>query len=149
MMKWRKTILNITGAGSLIGTTIAILWLLSREAALLGRRSPLLWISWVTAFALLYGLSVSSAWIQRQVQRSATLRKRRSRRVTIFLLNALTADPLLTLWFRLLLAIMVNLELSSVERWFLALGLAWITTPFVALWLLSVGAGLESWLTRP
>jgi hypothetical protein len=149
MMKWRKTILNITGTGSLIGTIIAILWLLSRQAALPGRRSPPLWISWVTALALLYGLSVSSAWIRRQAQRSATSRKRRSRRVTIFLLNALIADPLLTLWFRLLLAIMVHLELSSVERWFLAFGLAWITTPFVALWFLSVGAGLEAWLARP
>ncbi len=60
-------------------------------------------------------------------------------RTSMFLLNALVTFPLLAFWVYLLFSTLLSEQVPSVDRWLLALGLAWVATPFAALGLVSVG----------
>ncbi len=84
-----------------------------------------------------YLLSLAAGAIWRWTERRAT-RGEPSDRTPAFLLNALTAFPALVFWSYLLLTALAAAA-PGAERWLLALGLAWVATPFAALGLIWVG----------
>jgi hypothetical protein len=72
----------------------------------------------------------------------------RLRHVISFKYTALVIFPMLTLWFYSLLAMIIAVELSSLELWFVAIALSWMTTPFATLGFINIGARIGSWLDR-
>jgi hypothetical protein len=97
---------------------------------------------------LLLTLSIWSAIVWRRSRRISVHLTHRLRRATVFKHTALAIFPTLTLWFNLLLTIIIAVELPSTERWFVAMALSWMTTPFATLGFIYVGARLGSWLDR-
>jgi hypothetical protein len=92
-------------------------------------------------------LSAWSALAWRWSRRISIQLSHRPRRAIAFKYTALAIFPMLTLWFYLMLAI-IAVELSSLERWFVAMALTWMTTPFATLGFVNVGARIGSWLDR-
>jgi hypothetical protein len=97
---------------------------------------------------LLLTLSVWSVLAWRWSRSISTQFPHRLRRVISFKYTALAIFPMLTLWFYLLLAMIIVVELPSLELWFVAMALSWMSTPFATLGFISVGAKLGSWFDR-
>jgi hypothetical protein len=90
----------------------------------------------LTAYALIVWSFWSWVWTE----------GRRARRQAAFLLNALAALPLLTLWLSLLFSLVLLASAPAIDRWLLAMGFAWGLTPLIALGLTTAGevlAGLR------
>ena len=93
-----------------------------------------------------YSLDVWSAFCWRWVgQQAGRIHDGRTARV---LLNALVAFPPLTLWSYLLLSVIRSPGAATAESWLLALALAWIETPFVAISMTALGDTLGPLLSR-
>jgi hypothetical protein len=129
---------------------------ISLSLLLLMYPSPLLiasrWLALeeIFVFSTLFLLLTLSAWSAlawRWSRRISIQPTHRLRRVTAFKYTALAIFPMLTFWFYLLLTI-IAVELSSLERWFVAMALTWMTTPFATLGFVNVGARIGSWLDR-
>ena len=91
-------------------------------------------------FLTAYALIVWSVWTWSWSE------GRSNRRQAPFLLNALAALPLLTLWLSLLFSLVVFSSASAIDRWLLAMGFAWGLAPLTALGLTTAGevlAGLR------
>jgi hypothetical protein len=97
---------------------------------------------------LLLSLFFWSALAWRLSQRISVKLPLRIRRANAFKYNAIVIFPMLILWFYLLLAFIIAVELPSLERWFVAMALAWMITPFTTLGFLFAGARLGSMLER-
>jgi hypothetical protein len=66
------------------------------------------------------------------------------RRQAAFLLNALATLPLMTLWLSLFFSLVLFVSAPAIDRWLLAMGIAWGLTPIMALGLTSAGAVLAA-----
>jgi hypothetical protein len=127
----------VSGWVSLIANVLGILAYFSGEgafASLAPDGGLLLAASFLT---LAYALVVWSAWAWKRTQRSRS--RGEQARSAAFMLNALAALPVLTLWLYLLQDVVLWLTLTPAQRWMMALGLGWFFTPFAALGLVVLG----------
>ena len=97
---------------------------------------------------LLITLSIWSAFTWRRSRRISIHLTHRLRKAAVFKHIALAIFPLLSLWFYLLLTIIITIELPSLERWFVAMALTWMTSPFATLGFINIGSRIGSWLDR-
>ncbi|HEY44645.1 MAG TPA: hypothetical protein G4O11_11750 [Anaerolineae bacterium] len=146
-MKRSNVFVLITGLVSLAANVLAILSYLSEEDPFFGWRPDRGLLTVLTFVLLAYCLAMWSTLTRRWVHRHRQGPKRGARYTATFLLNGLIAFPLLTLWLHLLFSVVIFTEVSSTERWFLAMGFAWGVTPFTALGLLAMGEILGPLLT--
>jgi hypothetical protein len=96
-------------------------------------------------FLTAYALIVWSVWAWVWTE------GRNARRQAAFLLNALAALPLLTLWLSLLFTMVLLASAPAIDRWLTAMGFAWGLTPIVALGVTMLGevlASLRQWGNR-
>ena len=147
-MKRSNVFVIATGVVSLAANILAILSYLSEEDSLFGWRLDRGLLTALTFVLLAYCLSVYSVLTRRWVQGQRQGPKWKSRYIAAFLLNGLVAFPLLSLWLHLLFSEVIFTEVSSTERWFLALGFSWGVTPFTALGLVAMGEALGSLLAK-
>jgi hypothetical protein len=147
-MKRSNVFVIVTGVASLIANILAILSYLSEGDALFGWRPDRGLLTALTFVLLAYCLSMCSVLTRRWVQGKRQGPKRQSRYIAAFLLNGLVAFPLLTLWLHLLFSVVIFTEVSSTERWFLAMGFSWGVTPFAALGLVAMGEALGPLLAK-
>ena len=147
-MKRSNVFVVITGVVSLTANILAILSYLSEEDPLFGWRPDRGLLTALTFVLLAYCLSMCSVLTRRWVHRQRQKPKRRSRHIAAFLLNGLVAFPLLTLWLHLLFSVVIFTEVSTTERWFLAMGFSWGVTPFAALGLVAMGEALGPLLAK-
>jgi hypothetical protein len=89
--------------------------------------------------SMAYSLCVWSVWVWVRTHRKPNAG---SPQVAAFLLNALGALPLLTLWIMMVIPELINVDAGSVKGWLLSLAGSWTLSPFVALALRFVGASL-------
>jgi hypothetical protein len=122
--------------------------LLANVLAILGTLDDRGWLPWevesgasvaIVFVSMAYSLCVWSVWVWSRVQRHP---EPGSPGAAAFLLNALGALPLLSLWIMLIIPELVPVEAGSVRGWLLSLVFAWTLTPFIALALRFVGAAL-------
>jgi hypothetical protein len=146
-MKRSNVFVIVTGVVSLVANILAILSSLSEEDPLFGWRPDRGLLTALTFVLLAYCLSMCSVLTRRWVHGQRQGPKRKSRYIAAFLLNGLVAFPLLTLWLHLLFSVVIFTEVSSTERWFLAMGFSWGVTPFTALGLVAMGEALGPLLT--
>jgi uncharacterized membrane protein YhaH (DUF805 family) len=147
-MKRSNVFVIITGMASLAANILAILSHLSEENPLFGWRPDRGLLAVLTLVLLAYCLSMCAVLTRRWVYRQRRGPKRKNRYIAAFLLNGLVAFPLLTLWLHLLFSVVIFTQVSSTERWFLAMGFSWGATPFTALGLVAMGETLGPLLTR-
>ena len=147
-MKRSNVFVIITGVVSLTANILAILSYLSEEDPLFGWRPDRGLLTALTFVLLAYCLSMCSVLTRRWVHRQRQGPKRRSRHIAAFLINGLVAFPLLTLWLHLLFSVVIFTEVSTTERWFLAMGFSWGVTPFAALGLVAMGEALGPLLAK-
>ena len=147
-MKRSNVFVIVTGVVSLVANVLAILSSLSEEDPLFGWHPDRGLLTALTFVLLAYCLSMCSVLTHRWVHGQRQGPKRKSRHIAAFLLNGLVAFPLLTLWFHLLFSVVIFTEVSSTERWFLALGFSWGVTPFTALGLVAMGEALGPLLAK-
>jgi hypothetical protein len=147
-MKRSNVFVIVTGMMSLAANFLAILSHLSEENPLFGWRPDRGLLTVLTFMLLAYFLSMCSVLTRRWVNGYRQGSKRKSRHIAAFLLNGLVAFPLLTLWLHLLFSVVIFTEVSSTERWFLAMGFSWGVTPFTALGLVAMGETLGPLLTK-
>jgi hypothetical protein len=146
MRKWRRNIL--IGSGSLAFLAyiaVSLCSLVPAPASPACQLSPK-WIAGLSTLLLFLSSSAWSALVWHCSQRTSSMFTHRSRRAVAFKYTVVTSFPLLTLWFRLLLGAVIKVPIPPLELWFVAMALAWMTTPFTALGLISVGSKLGAWL---
>ena len=146
MTKWRRNILIVPGLLAFLAYIVVSLCNLVPALASPDCQLTHKWLVGLTILLLLLALSAWSAVAWLYSQRSPSLFTQRSRRVTAFKYTALASFHLLTLWFRLILGSVLQVPIPSLELWFVAMGVAWMTTPFTVLGLIHVGANLAAWL---
>jgi hypothetical protein len=136
-MRRYNVFLLVSGWVSLLANVLAIAGYFDVGGVLAGwRPDPGLLV--VGSFlTLAYALAVWSVWVWRRVGLPSV--KAEAVRSAHFLLTALAALPALTLWLYLLTGALFAWPLSTVQRWMIALGLAWFFTPFAALGLMVLG----------
>jgi len=93
-------------------------------------------------FLTAYALIVWSVWTWIWSE------ERGIRRQAAFLLNALVTLPLLTLWLSLFFSLVLFMSAPAIDRWLLAMGIAWGLTPIAALVLTSAGEVLAALRNR-
>jgi hypothetical protein len=144
-MKWLNVVTLATGLIGMVANILGILTYL--ETHLWPARKPEPGsILVVSVLLMAYSLAVWSAFCWRWVTRQpGRFRNGRSIRV---LLHALAAFPPLTLWSYLLLSLIGTPGATATEQWLLALALAWIETPFVAISMTALGDTLGPLLSR-
>ena len=144
-MKWLNVVTLATGLIGMVANILGILTYL--ETHLWPARKPEPGSILVVSFLLMaYSLAVWSAFCWRWVTRQpGRFRNGRSIRV---LLHALAAFPPLTLWSYLLLSMIGTPGTTTTEQWLLALALAWVETPFVAISMTARGEALGPLLGR-
>jgi uncharacterized membrane protein YhaH (DUF805 family) len=147
-MKRSNVFVIITGLVSLAANVLAILSYLSEEDPFFGWRPDRGLLTVLTLVLLAYCLAMWSILSRRWVHRQRKGPKRDSRYIAAFLLNGLIAFPLLTLWLHLLFSVVIFTEVTSTERWFLAMGFSWGLTPFTALGLVAMGEVLGPLLSK-
>ena len=132
----------------------ALLWisgwvgLLANVLAILGMLDDRGWLPWdlgagasvaVIFVSMAYSLCVWSVWVWKRTHRRANAG---APGVAAFLLNALAALPLFTLWIVMVIPELIEVEAGSVRGWLLSLAIAWTLSPFAALALNYIGAAL-------
>lgn len=139
--KQHRSFLKLSGWISLIANIVAITgFLIDRWPW--NNRQPHhgFWVV-ISFIATAYALVLWSTWTWRRSNpRSDPEGAVEFNRASSFLLNALVTLPALTIWFFLLFASLDEPVLDSTLRWILALAVAWVGTPFVAMALIWVGA---------
>jgi hypothetical protein len=137
-MKKYNTLLWISGWVGLLANVLSILGTLDDRGWLpweLGDGSSVAIVFVSTA----YSLCVWSVWVWGRTHRQP---QPGSPGAAAFLLNALGALPLLTLWIVMVIPRLINVEEGSVRGWLLSLAASWMLTPFIAIALQYVGAAL-------
>jgi len=137
--------LLVSGVIGLAANLLAIVGYFDVDGALSGWRPDpgLLVAGSFLTLAYLLGMWSIRTW--RRVRRSSP--QPANTRSAHFLLISLAALPGLTLWLYLLTSALLAWPLNTVERWMIALGLAWFFTPFAALGLMVLGEILGPLLT--
>ena len=136
-MRRYNAFLLVSGWVSLLANVLAIAGYFGADGALAGwRPDPGLLVTG-SFLTLAYALAVWSVWVWRRVRLSSV--EKDAMRSAHFLLTALAALPALTLWLYLLTGALLAWPLGTVQRWMIALGLAWFFTPFAALGLMVLG----------
>ena len=144
-MRRYNALLFFSGMVSLVANVLAIAGYFGADGVLSGwRLDPGLLVTG-SFLTLAYGLSVWSVWVWRRVGRSTGKEPARGAH---FLLTGLAALPALTLWLYLLPGALLVWPAGNVQRWMIALGLAWFFTPFAALGLVVLGEILGPLLSR-
>lgn len=120
--------------------------LLANVLAILGALDDRGWLPWepggganVAAIfvSMAYSLCVWSVWVWKRTHRRPSVV---APGVAAFLLNALAALPLLTLWVVMVIPEFVRVDAGSVRGWLLSLAVSWTLSPFVALAFNHIGA---------
>lgn len=137
-MKRYNTLLWISGWVGLIANLLTILATLDDHG----------WLPWnlesganvaIVFVSMAYSLCVWSVWVWIRTHRHPNAGPPGA---AAFLLNALGALPLLTLWVMLVLPELIDVRVGGARGWLLSLALAWTLSPFVALALNYIGAAL-------
>jgi ABC-type amino acid transport system permease subunit len=138
-MKRSNVFVIISGLISLTVNVLAILSYFSEEGVFADWHiDPGMWAAIIfvlMAYSLITWSVLSWRWTQGRAQGG----KRKVRRSAAFLLTALAAFPLLTVWLSVLFSLVIFTEASPPQRWLLAMGCAWGVTPFVSMGLVIIG----------
>jgi hypothetical protein len=143
-MKRTTWFLMVSGWVSLIANVLGILGHFSGDGAFADLALDGGLLAAGSFLTLGYALVMWSAWSWRRVR--VTRGPGEAARSAAFMLDALAALPVLTLWLYLLEDVLL-LPLASAQRWMMALGLGWFFTPFAALGLMVLGEILGPLLT--
>ena len=147
-MKRSNVFVVISGLISLTVNVLAIVSYFSEGGAFAGWHiDPGLWVA-ITFVLMSYSLTAWSVLIWRWTHKRARSSGRKVHRSAAFLLTALAAFPLLTVWLSVLFSLVIFTEATAPQRWLLAMGCAWGATPFISLGLISVGEVLGPLLSR-
>jgi hypothetical protein len=141
-MKWQRAFLFLSGVLSLTANVLAILGYFTEQGPLAGWQADSGMRAALTLVLLIYSLSIWSAYVWRWTTAGQDPARRPARRPAAFLINLLATYPLLTVWLYLLFSAALFSQLSTTERWMLAMASAWGATPFLALGLIFVGETL-------
>jgi hypothetical protein len=145
-MRRTNDFLIVTGAVSFVANILAILSTLF-EGGLFRIREWNRGLLAVLIFMLAaYTLTIWSTLTWRWTRRLPANTRGFSRRPAMFLLDSLIAFPLLTVWLEMLFSIVLFVAMSPAERWLLALGIAWGSTPLLSLGLINIGEALGPFL---
>jgi amino acid transporter len=136
-MRRYNLFLLLSGLVSLVANVLAIASYFNADGLLAEWRLDPGLLAAGSLLTLAYALTVWSVWAWKRVRGS--LNEKEARRRAHFLLTALAALPALTLWLYLLTGALFGWPLDSLQRWMIALGLAWFFTPFAALGLMVLG----------
>ncbi len=150
-MKNKQRVVLITfGLVALLSYWIVSLWILSPafEASTASHLLSPCWIFVISTFLLFITLSAWSVLIMRCTESFSVLSLGRERLASAFKYIALAVFSQLILWFRVMLTIILDVALPTVELWFVATALAWMTTPFASLGFLFIGTRLGLWFER-
>lgn len=147
--KWR-VLLTALGSMALLSYWVVSLWTLSLAFEVTAASWPpsSWWIFALSTFLLLLALSAGSVLALHYSKPYSPLPPGRKLRLTAFKSMAIVTFTQLILWFRVMLTIILEVPLPTVELWLVAMALAWMTTPFVTLGFLFAGARLGLWLER-
>ncbi len=147
-MKRSNVFVVISGLVSLTVNVLAIVSYFSEGGAFADWHvDPGLWVA-ITFVLMTYSLMAWSVLIWHWTHRRARSSRRKLHRSATFLLTALAAFPLLTVWLSVLFSLVIFVEATAPQRWLLAMGCAWGVTPFVSLGLISVGEVLGPLISR-
>lgn len=138
----------LTGLVSLIANLLAILAYFSDTGLFAGWRPDRGLLVALTFVLLAYGLATWSALVWRWTERRARHLMPRSRHAAALLLDGLAAFPLLALWLHLLFSTALGTGVRASELWLLALAVAWMVTPYIALGMRAAGEALGPLLER-
>ncbi len=150
-MKNKQRVVLITfGLIALLSYWIVSLLILSPafEASTASHLLSSCWIFVISTFLLFITLSAWSVLIMRCTESFSVLSLGRERLASAFKYIALAVFSQLILWFRVMLTIILDVALPTVELWFVATALAWMTTPFASLGFLFIGTRLGLWFER-
>jgi hypothetical protein len=140
-MKRLHPFLIVTGVIGALANIVAIARTL-QGAPPLGRWHVSSGLVLAGSFVLLaYSLTIWSTLAWRWV-RARPAAPPPSRRAALFLANLLLTFPLLVLWTYLLISTLAPAAFPADQHWILALGLAWITSPFAAFAFVAIGEAL-------
>jgi hypothetical protein len=147
--KQRVTLIAL-GSATLLSYWIVSLWALSPDfEPITGFHHPLpSWIFTLSTFLLFVDLSLWSVLILAWFNPPLALPTGVRWRMSAFKYIAAAAFSQLILWYKVLLTFVLDVALPPIELWFVALALAWMTTPFATLGFMYVGVRLGSWLDR-
>jgi hypothetical protein len=148
-MKSKQRVVLITfGVMALLSYWIVSLWILSPafEASTASHLLSSCWIFVISTFLLFITLSAWSVLIMRCSKPFSVLSLGRERLASAFKYIAVAVFSQLILWFRVMLTMILEVALPTVELWFVAAALAWMTTPFATLGWMYIGSRLGSWL---
>jgi hypothetical protein len=138
-MKRSNVFVVISGLISLMVNVLAIVSYFGEGGAFADWHiDPGLWVA-ITCVLMAYSLTAWSVLIWRWTHKRARSSGRKVHRPATFLLTALAAFPLLTVWLSVLFSLVIFAEATALQRWLLAMGYAWAATPFVTLGLISIG----------
>jgi len=138
-MKRSNVFVVISGLISLTVNVLAIVSYFGEGGAFADWHiDPGLWVA-ITFVLMAYSLTAWSVLIWRWTHKRARSSGRKVHRSATFLLTALAAFPLLTVWLSVFFSLVIFAEATAPQRWLLAMGCAWAATPFVTLGLISVG----------
>jgi amino acid transporter len=136
-MRRYNAFLLFSGMVSLVANVLAIAGYFDADGILAGwRPDPGLLVTG-SFLTLAYALLVWSVWVWRRAGHSSS--RKETARGARFLLTALATLPALTLWLYLLAGAVIFGPEGTLQRWMIALGLAWFFTPFAALGLMVLG----------
>jgi len=100
------------------------------------------WLALFTLLMLLLGLWLLSAWLWHGVGSGDQRLDDRAALPLLFLFHGLSGFLLMTPWFRLSLLFLMPAESECSLLWAFALAISWIVSPFLALWIMTVGRNL-------
>jgi len=147
-MRRSNVFVIVSGLVSLTVNVLAIVSYFSEAGAFADWHiDPGLWVA-IIFVLMAYSLMAWSVLIWRWTRKRARSSRQKMRRSATFLLTALAAFPLLTVWLSVLFSLVIFTSATPPQRWLLSLGCAWAATPFVTLGLTSVGEVLGPLLSR-
>jgi uncharacterized membrane protein len=142
-MRRSNVFVIVSGLVSLTVNVLAIVSYFSEAGAFADWHvDPGLWVA-ITFVLMAYSLMAWSVLICRWTRKRARSSRRKMRRSATFLLTALAAFPLLTVWLSVLFSQVIFTSATPPQRWLLAMGCAWGATPFITLGLMNAGEILE------
>ncbi len=137
-MKRSNVFVVITGLISLTANVLAVVSYFTEAGAFADWHiDPGLWIA-IVFVLMAYSLTAWSVLSWRWTHGRTQGGKRKVHRSATFLLTALAAFPLLTVWLSALFSLVIFAEAAPPQRWLLAMGCAWGATPFVTLGLMTM-----------
>jgi hypothetical protein len=143
MLRRRKRGLFISSLAALCIPEVALFCYLGRRS-LFGWSPDPGWLALFTLLMLLLGLSLFSTWLWHGVGPGNQRLGESAALPLLFLSCGLSTFLIMTPWFRLLLSFFTPAGTESLLLWAFALAISWIVSPFLALWMLSVGRSFRS-----